>query len=427
MEIKKMKLSEINLMEENPRKDLTPIDPEYKNIEASLDSFGLVIPLVFNKRSSRLISGHQRLRVLKTKGVEEVDVSIVDLSPSQEKQLNLALNRVTGVWDEEKLSAMLSDLTKMPDFDLAATGFGQEELSRILDFREEGRDGDQFDFDKEVESITTPVTQRGDIVELGPHRIMCGDSANKEDLTRLMNGARIDLVHTDPPYGCSYLAQNRPDLESRPKKSKRWEKLYKDDLNEKEYETWLRSVLSNIREHLKEGAPAYIWNGHAKFYFTHQVLKELGFHISTVITWAKPNFAISYGDFNQQTEFCLYSWLKTGPHRWYGPTNESNLWEINRDKAADLIHPTQKSVQIPSRAIRNSSKRGDLVFDGFLGSGSTLIAAESLGRRCYGTEIEPKYIDGIVRRYIDFVGTDKVAKALLEKYTKEADHGVTNR
>jgi site-specific DNA-methyltransferase (adenine-specific) len=195
--------------------------------------------------------------------------------------------------------------------------------------------------------------------------------------------------------------------------------LYKDDLNEKDYEKWIKNVLNNIRCYLKEGASAYIWNGHAKFYFVHQVLKELGFHVSTVITWAKPTFAISYGNFNQQTEFCIFSWLKNGPHKWYGPTNETNLWEISRDKASELIHPTQKSVQIPSRAIRNSSIKGDIIFDGFLGSGSSLIAAESLGRCCYGMEIEPRYVDAIVKRYIDFVGADKISSDILNKYRKE--------
>lgn len=249
---------------------------------------------------------------------------------------------------------------------------------------------------------------------------MCGDSASESDMDILMQNEKIDIVHTDPPYGCSYLAQNRPDLEARPKKSKRWEKLYKDDLSEKEYEAWIRSVLNNIKRYLKDGASAYIWNGHSKFYFVHQVLKELGFHISTVITWAKPTFAISYGDYNQQTEFCIFSWLKNAPHKWYGPTNESNLWQIARDKASELIHPTQKSTSLPARALRNSSARGDLVFDGFLGSGSTLIAAESLSRRCYGIEIEPRYIDGVVRRYIAFVGRENVSREIVNKYLKEA-------
>ncbi|MGA2775129.1 MAG: DNA modification methylase [Candidatus Omnitrophota bacterium] len=406
----------------NPRKDLKPTDPEYQKLARSIDEFGFIEPIVVNKRSMHIISGHQRIKVLRERGILGVEAVIVDFSPEKEKACNIALNKIAGDWDEQKLSVLLEELARVPDFDVTITGFLNSDISHLLDQYGVQKDPDDFDFENVVDSIDKPITKRGDVIALGAHRIMCADAACESDLDILMQNETIDLVHIDPPYGCFYLAQNRPDLESRPKKSKRWEKLYKDDLNEKEYEQWIGSVLKNIRRFLKDGASAYIWNGHAKFYFVHQVLKELGFHVSTVITWAKPTFAISYGDFNQQTEFCLYSWLKNAPHKWYGPTNESNLWEIDRDKAADLIHPTQKSVEIPARAIRNSSTRGDVVFDGFLGSGSTLIAAESLGRCCHGMEIEPKYCDAIVKRYIAFAGVDKVSEELKTKYLKEGIH-----
>jgi DNA modification methylase len=147
------------------------------------------------------------------------------------------------------------------------------------------------------------------------------------------------------------------------------------------------------------------------------MLKELEVHVSAVITWAKPNFAIGYGDYNQATEFALYGWLEyNGSHAWYGPTNESTLWEIKRDPTRSYSHPTQKPLALAQRAIRNSSKRGDLVLDLFLGSGSTLIAAESLERRCFGMEIDPRYVDGIVRRYMAFVGLEKVSEEIKSRY-----------
>ena len=422
MEIRKIKVSEITPAAYNPRQTLKPGDQEYEKLKDSITTFGYVEPLVWNERTKTLVSGHQRLAVLIEKGIGEIEVSVVDLPLKKEKALNLALNKIRGNWDDAKLAVLLEELSKIPDFDVGMTGFSMPDITDVLDRYAEDKE-DDFDFEAAAEAIKTPVTKKGDIIQLAGHRIMCGDCASEKDMDLLMQGEKIDLVHTDPPYGCLYLAQNRPDLESRPKKSKRWEKLYKDDLNEKEYEEWIGSVLKNVRRYLKDGASAYIWNGHAKFYFVHQVLKQLGFHVSTVITWAKPNFAISFGNFNQQTEFCLYSWLKNAPHKWYGPTNESNLWEIARDKAADLIHPTQKSVQIPARAIRNSSVRGDLIFDGFLGSGSTLIGAESLGRRCYGLEIEPTYVDCIVHRYINFVGADKVSEEVRKKYLAETTNG----
>ena len=420
MNIVKIKLADYKPAPYNPRLDLQPGDPEFKKIENSIEEFGWMGLPVVNKQTKHYVSGHQRIKVAELKGITEMEVIVVDFSLEKEKLANLAINRIgENNWDREKLAALLDELSKIPDFDIGLTGFDTPEISRILDGLYEPKDPDDFDFDAVIGSIREPVTKRGDVIMLNEHVIGCGDAANDGDLKALMGNEKIDLVHTDPPYGCSYLAQNRPDLESRPKKSKRWEKLYKDDLSEEEYEPWLETVLKNIRKYLKDGASAYFWNGHAKFYFMHQSLKKLGFHISTVITWAKPTFAISYGDFNQQTEFCIYSWLKNAPHKWYGPTNETNLWEIDRDKTSELIHPTQKSVQIPARAIRNSSIRGDIVFDGFLGSGSTLIAAESLGRRCFGLEIKPEYVDGIVLRYIAFVGKDKVSKEIREKYLKE--------
>ncbi len=420
MVIKTVPISSIQPSPFNPRVELQPTDSEYQKLDKSLSVFGYLDPIIWNEQTGHIVGGHQRFRILVAQGYKELEVSVVNFSLEQEKLCSLALNRISGRWDDNKLAAIFEEVQKLPDLDLSLSGFDSDDISRILDSVGESKDPDDFDFDGAVEAIETPVTQRGDVITLGDHRIMCGDSACESDMDKLMQGEKIDLLHTDPPYGCSYLAQNRPDLESRPKKSKRWQALYKDNLNEKEYEQWIEAVLKNIRRYLKEGASAYIWNGHAKFYFMHQVLKQLGFHISTVITWAKPNFAISYGDFNQQTEFAIYSWLENAPHKWYGPTNETNLWEIGRDKASQLIHPTQKSVEIPSRAIRNSSLRGDAVFDGFLGSGSTLLAAESLGRRCRGMEIEPKYVDGIVRRYIAYVGRENVSPEVVSKYMEGA-------
>jgi DNA modification methylase len=203
-----------------------------------------------------------------------------------------------------------------------------------------------------------------------------------------------------------------------------WQRIYSDNLTQAEYQEWLKTVLTNIAPFLDDGAPVYLWNGHRQFGPMHDIFAALGFHVATVITWAKPNFAISFGDYNNQTEFCLYGWKKeNGAHKWYGPTTETTLWEISRDYTTAYIHPTQKPIAIPQRAIRNSSKRDDIVVDLFLGSGSTLIAAESLGRRCYGLEIDPKYCDAIVRRCIAFVGEENVADELKNKYRKEAADG----
>ncbi|MCX5668915.1 MAG: DNA modification methylase [Candidatus Omnitrophica bacterium] len=416
MNIQKIHINQINPAAYNPRIDLKPGDPDYEKLKKSIDTFGYVEPLVWNSRTGNLVGGHQRLKILLEQGVKEVEVSVVDLDSEKEKALNLALNRIRGDWDKEKLGALLDELSKSPDFDVILTGFDIPEISGILDQLEEAKE-DSFDFEGEVNKIKNPKTKPGDIIELGEHRILCGDASKLEDLAKLLMNEKVGLIHTDPPYNVDYYGGARPNEQSRPATHKLWDRIYSDNLPQDEYEKWLKTILSNAAAYLLPGAAVYIWNGHKQFGPMYLMLAELNFHISCVITWAKPTFALGYGDYQQQTEFCLYGWKeKGGSHKWYGPNNESTLWQIKRDNTADYIHPTQKPVAIAHRAIRNSSKRGDIVLDLFLGSGTTLIAAESLKRRCFGTEIDPAYCDGIVKRYVKCAGKEKVSPEVLAKY-----------
>jgi DNA modification methylase len=420
MEIVKVPISEINPAPYNPRVDLKPGDEEYEMLQKSIEEFGYVEPLVWNKHTKTLISGHQRLKVLKAQGVTEVEVSVVDLTPEKERVLNIGLNKIRGRWDEAKLSLMISELTNIPDLDITLTGFSAPEISNLLDKFAQVKEGDDFDFDACVESIKEPITKEGDLIELGCHRILCGDSGNPEHLKRLLGKEKINLLNCDPPYNVNYYGGNRPQANARPKKHKLWERIYSDNFSQQDYEKWLKNIFTQITPYFAGGAPFYIWNGHRQFGPMHLMLTELGFHVTCIITWAKERFAIGFGDYNQQTEFCLYGWREdNGKHAWYGPNNESTLWEVHRDLTRDYIHPTQKPLLLAQRAIRNSSKRDDLVVDLFLGSGSTLIASESLGRRCFGCEIDPRYIDAICMRYIQFVGPDKVSSELRKRYLKE--------
>lgn len=422
MDIQKVLISEINPAPYNPRLDLKPGDAEYEKLKKSMAEFGYVEPLVWNQRTKTLVSGHQRFKILIEQGLQEVAVSVVDLPLKKEKALNLALNKIEGDWDENKLAQLLDELNNDGEIDLGLTGFDMPEVSEILDRFYETREDDNYDVQADVDSNKEPITQIGDVIELGLHRIICGDSSNPENLEKLLGQNKVSLLHTDPPYNVNYYGGNRPHAKARPKDSRQWDRIYCDDMKQDDYEAWLTKVLTNAANSLKEGAPAYIWNGHRQFGPMHHILTKLDFHIGCVITWAKPNFAIGYGDYNQQTEFCLYCWKQGESHFWNGPTNESTLWEINRDSAKVLIHPTQKPIAIAQRAISNSSCIGDIVLDLFLGSGSTLIAAESLGRVCYGCEKDARYIDAIVRRYIAFVGRDRVPQELNEKYALEAAH-----
>jgi len=405
----------------NPRIDLQPGDPEYEKLQRSLDEFGCVEPLVWNKRSGNLVGGHQRLKVLQARGDKQVDVSVVDLPIEREKALNIALNKIAGSWDEAKLAALLTDLAQVPDFDVSLSGFDSDEISNLLDriAAKEGQGEDDFDLADALEAAEgkPAITKPGEVIQLGQHRLMCGDSSKPEDVERLLNKRRVDLVFTDPPYNVDYYGGNRPNpKKARPKPSRQWERIYMDNLSQEEYESWLGKILQNLLGSLSSGAPFYIWNGHRQFGPMHHMLTAANAHVSCVITWAKESFAIGYGDYNQQTEFCLYGWTKEGgSHRWFGPTNESTLWQIARDRTKQYNHPTQKPLALAERALRNSSQREATVLDLFLGSGTTLIAAERLDRRCCGMEIDPRYCDAVVRRYLAFVENRAPAK-LLNRY-----------
>ena len=281
-------------------------------------------------------------------------------------------------------------------------------------------DENDYDFNKAVSSIEKPVTQRGDLIQLKSHRILCGDSSKLEDIKLLMKDNLADMVDVDVPYNVDYMGGDRPSTNTRPKKSRQWDKISSDNMPQSKYEDWMRKVFGNVRKHLKPGAAIYIWQGHRQIPPTYQVLLDLGFHISSIICWLKESAAISYGDYSFRSEHALYGWLEGASHYFAGKYGESNVWEIRRDPTKQYIHPTQKPVELAARAIRNSSKVDDIILDCCLGSGSALIAAESLGRCCFGCEIDPRYVDAIVRRYIAYVGKDKVPNDIVKRYMKEA-------
>lgn len=414
MKIQKVKIDQINPAAYNPRLDLKPGDKDYEKLKRSMDTFGYVEPLVWNSRTGSLVGGHQRFKILLEQGAKEVDVSVVDLDPNEEKALNIALNKIQGKWDIEKLGALLDELSKTPDFDVTISGYDIPEIDEIRDQLAEPKEDD---FKSAIKNEEESITQVGDIIELGEHRILCGNASEPDNLAKLLGKETVGLIHTDPPYNVNYYGGARPHDKARPKKSRLWPTIYNDNMSQEDYEAWLKNIITNISKYLAPGAAIYIWNGSRQFGPMYDMLIELDFHIGCVITWAKQSFAISRGDYNQQTEFCLYCWKeKAGAHKWYGPNNESTLWQVKRDSTASYIHPTQKPVELAHKAIRNSSKRGDIVLDLFLGSGTTLIAAESLKRRCFGTEIKRAYCDGIVERYVAFAGKDKVSKEVLTKY-----------
>lgn len=434
MEIRRVPISKLNPAPYNSRKDLKPGDSEYQKLVRSLDEFGCIEPLVWNRRTGILVGGHQRLKILVAQGARHVDVSVVDLPAAKEKALNLALNKISGDWDQTKLAELLDDLTKLPKFDLELTGFDQPEVDELLARLERDRDGEggsgdgeeNFDVDGELAIAGPAVTRRGDLIELGTHRLLCGDATRSDDWDRLVGNTRVRLLFSDPPYNVDYSGENRPTRPGSAKPGhrknasrKRWDRIQADHMPAKRYAAWFEKFVANASAALAPGGAFYIWNGHRNFGLMAETLIEEGLRPACVITWAKESFSPGFGDYNEQLEFCLYGWKTGARHSWYGPKNESTLWQVHRDRTKNYHHPTQKALELAERAIRNSSKPNDLVLDPFLGSGTTLIAAARLGRKCAGIEIEPKYCDVIVRRFISLVGEKVVPRAIAKKYRRE--------
>ena len=321
------------------------------------------------------------------------------------------------------MAELLDELVQTPDFDVTVTGFdlpdAHELIAESLHAKREEQE-EYFDVETALDTDGPPITQPGQLIELGRHRLICADSSDPRTYTTLLGEDQIDLLFADPPYNVDYYGGSRPQpAKARPKQSRQWRRIYADNLDQDDYAKWLATVLSFAITPLVPGGAFYVWNGHRQFGPMSDALIGLGLHVSCVITWAKESFAIGYGDYNQQTELCLYGWKPVdgkGAHRWFGPTNESTLWRVNRAATRDYEHPTQKPLVLAERAIRNSTRACDLVLDCFLGGGTTLISADRAGRRCAGIEIDPRYCDVIVRRYLAFVGEDSADPDLVRTY-----------
>jgi DNA modification methylase len=415
--LRELPIELVNAAPYNPRKNLSPRDPGYQRLLKSVATFGLVEPLIWNKRTGHLVGGHQRFKILLARGAKTVPASVVDLPLAKEQALNLALNKPAGEWDHGKLAELLDELIHCPDLDLELTGFGAPEVAELLAGTPGDPEDEPFNPAADLERGGRALTRAGELLALGAHRVLCGDATNPDHLRRALGGKQADLLWTDPPYNVAYTGDNRPT----PRKAAdhgRWAPLQHDRMSEPDYAAWLTRAMTASTAVLAPGGAFYFWNSHKNFGLMHSVLTGLGLKVGCVITWAKESFAPGFGDYNQQTEFCLYGWKpgKGTKHRFFGPRSESTLWRINRERTGAYEHSTQKPLELAERAIRNSTVPGGLVLDPFLGSGTALAASARLGRRCAGLEIEPRYCDVIARRFISLAGADAVDGAIRARF-----------
>jgi len=378
MEIKTLKLKDINPAPYNPRKDLQPDDPEYVKLKKAIDEFGLVDPLVVNKRGNVLISGHQRYKVLLARGDTETQVSIVDLPPQKEKALNLALNKISGEWDNIKLKDILEELDT-GDFDIEITGFDLAEIEDLMTQVWQDEEGTPEVYEDDVpEPPEEPVCKTGDLWILGKHRLLCGDSTKREDVERLMDGKKADMVFTDPPYNIDYQGV----------KDKR-EKIKNDKMADGDFVDFLTQSLVSCET-------MYVCCSWQYAHLFKQAMEAIGRKPKAMIVWDKVNPVQHLDKYFKQHEIIFY-YGDFGGHK----TLRGDVWTLKRQR--NTVHPTMKPVELIEMALQDQPDK-KLIVDSFGGSGSTLIACEQLNRQCYMMEIDPGYCDVIVQRWENLTG-----------------------
>ncbi|MDR2024290.1 MAG: DNA modification methylase [Hungatella sp.] len=388
MELAKKNVTDLLPADYNPRKDLKPGDAEYEKLKRSLEQFGYVEPVIWNKATGRVVGGHQRLKVLIDMGIIEVDCVVVEMDEEKEKALNIALNKISSDWDKDKLALLISDL-QGADFDVSLTGFDLEEIDDL--FKEATKDGvsdDDFDVNAELKKPT--MTKAGDLWMLGNHRLVCGDSTKADTCELLMGDRFANLVITDPPYNVNYEGSAG--------------KIKNDNMENDAFYQFIYDAFSNTEKVMAEDASIYVFHADTEGLNFRRAFADAGFYLSGTCIWKKQSLVLGRSPYQWQHEPCLFGWKKNGKHQWYADRKQTTIWEFDKPKK-NGDHPTMKPVPLIAYPIMNSSMSNCIVLDPFGGSGSTLIACEQTKRICCTVELDEKYCDVIVKRYIEQVGS----------------------
>ena len=394
MNVTDLPLEQIIPYVRNPRRN----EKAVASVAASIAEFGWRQPIVVDEQMV-VLAGHTRLAAARQLGLETAPVHIATgLTEAQARAFRIMDNRSSenAEWDDDLLGLELGDLLEA-DFDLGLTGFTEEELTALMSGLDEGA-GPQEGEDDVPDMPEDPVSRPGDLWVLGNHRLLCGDSTVATDVERVMDGVSPLLLVSDPPYGVEYDPGWRNQAGAA--KTKRTGKVLNDDKADWR-EAWA----------LFPGDVAYVWHGALHATEVAESLEACGFAIRSQIIWAKDRLVLSRGDYHWQHEPMLYAVKKSGKGHWAGDRKQTTLWQIpSKDQDADTVHGTQKPVECMRRPILNNSSPGQAVYEPFMGSGTTLIAAETTGRVCLGIELNPAYVDVAVQRWQQFTGQ----AALLE-------------
>lgn len=388
MLMKTMPIAELKPADYNPRKDLQPGDPEYEKLKRSLTEFGYVEPVIWNSTTGHVVGGHQRLKVLEDLGHTDVDVIVVELDETREKALNIALNKISGEWDNDKLALLIADLDAS-DFDAELTGFDDAEITQLIGSLNEGEvEDDDFDLTAALEAAT--FVQRGDIWTVGRHRLVCGDATSADDIATLMDGKRANLVLTDPPYNVAFQSSDGLSIKN-------------DKMDGDKFYNFLLAAFTNMAGVCEKGASAYVFHADTEGLNFRRAFAEAGFYLSGCCIWVKDSLVLGRSPYQWQHEPVLFGWVKTGKHRWYADRKQTTIWNFAKP-SRNANHPTSKPLDLLAYPIGNSTQANAIVLDTFAGSGSTLMAAEGTDRICYAMELDEKYASVILRRYAEHTG-----------------------
>ncbi|MBO2942794.1 DNA modification methylase [Paenibacillus sp. F411] len=423
MDIRVLPIDRINAAAYNPRADLQQGDPEYEKLRRSIQKFGYVEPIVWNERTGNMVGGHQRYKIMvHEQGYTELAVSVVDMDDQQERLLNLALNKVSGRWDEEALARLLEELQDT-DVDLSLSGFDQEEITDLIGSLPDVPEvenpvvEDGFDVQQALDSITEAETRRGDVWQLGPHRLVCGDATDLEDVTRLMEGCKAALVVTDPPYNVAV------ESDSERLAADGCSSIMNDDMPAEEFAGFLHAVFQNYAEVMEATAAIYVFHPSSYQREFEDAMNAAGIVVRSQCVWVKNAASFGWSQYRWKHEPVFYAHLKKKAPAWYGDRSQTtvwkaglpaeeplpeSVWEVSRGDVTKYVHPTQKPLQLLAIPIKNSSQRGDVVLDFFGGSGSTLMTCDQMSRSCRTLELDPIFCDVIKKRYKEATGIEPV-------------------
>ncbi|WP_052011785.1 site-specific DNA-methyltransferase [Youngiibacter fragilis] len=362
-------------------------------LRSSLREFGFVNPIIVDRDYS-VIAGHGRLIAAKEEGFSEVPCVFVDyLTEAQKKAYIIADNRYAedAGWDEELLRLEIESLQGM-EFNVELLGFDPAELNKLLTNDD---DIQEDDFDVDAELKKPALTQSGDVWMLGNHRLVCGDSTKPETYKVLMDGKKANLIVTDPPYNVNYEGSAG--------------KIKNDNMGNEAFYTFLFDAFKSMEEVMAQDASIYVFHADTEGLNFRKAFSDAGFYLSGTCIWKKQSLVLGRSPYQWQHEPVLFGWKKKGKHMWYSDRKQSTIWEFDKPKK-NGDHPTMKPVALIANPITNSSMTGCIVLDPFGGSGSTLIACEQTDRICHTIELDEKFCDVIVKRFIEQVGTaDKVS------------------